>query len=156
MIALVTDEATGADTPLGCALRPRDKPYGCALTGSQGTGKTAVMAQSCADDAQDDNCCLIVLDPKRDLADKALSVIPRRRAVWILDLAAPEIGIADPRAPGRGRRRRRRGLPRHQRGRRDHGLLGPLPAPGGDRRARPRPRGEAHAHHGRPLPAAAT
>ena len=40
MIALVTDEATGADTPLGCALRPEDKPYGCALTGSQGTGKT--------------------------------------------------------------------------------------------------------------------
>jgi hypothetical protein len=93
VIALVTDEATGADTSLGCALRPEDKPYGCALTGSQGTGKTSVIAQSCADDAQDDDCCLIVLDPKRDLADKALSVIPRRRTVWILDLAAPEIGI---------------------------------------------------------------
>ena len=41
MIALVTDEATGAETPLGCALRPEDKPYGCALTGSQGTGKSS-------------------------------------------------------------------------------------------------------------------
>jgi hypothetical protein len=40
VIALVSDEATGADTPLGCALRPEDKPYGCALTGSQGTGKS--------------------------------------------------------------------------------------------------------------------
>ena len=39
MIALVTDEATGAETALGCALRAEDKPYGCALTGSQGTGK---------------------------------------------------------------------------------------------------------------------
>jgi hypothetical protein len=93
VIALVTDEATGAETPLGCALRPEDKPYGCALTGSQGTGKSSVMAASCADDAQDDGCCLIVLDPKRDLADKALSVIPRHRRVWILDLAEPEIGI---------------------------------------------------------------
>jgi hypothetical protein len=101
MIALVTDEATDAETSLGCALRPEDKPYGCALTGSQGTGKTSVMAQSCADDAQDDDCCLIVLDPKRDLADKALSVIPRRRMVWILDVAAPEIGINPLLIPGR-------------------------------------------------------
>src|SRR4051812_37456241 len=59
------------------------------------------MAQSCADDAQDDGCCLIVLDPKRDLADKALSVTPRRRTVWILDLAAPEIGINPLLIPGR-------------------------------------------------------
>jgi len=101
MIALVTDEATGAETALGCALRPEDKPYGCALTGSQGTGKTSVMAQSCADDAQDQECCLIVLDPKRDLADKALSVIPRHRRVWILDLAKPEIGINPLLIPGR-------------------------------------------------------
>ena len=101
MIALVTDESTGADTPLGCALRPEDKPYGCALTGSQGTGKTSIMAASCADDAQDPDCCLIVLDPKRDLADKALSVIPRGRCVWILDLAAPEIGINPLLIPGR-------------------------------------------------------
>jgi len=89
VIALVTDEATGAETPLGCALRSDDKPYGCALTGSQGTGKTAVMAASCADDASDDDCCLIVMDPKRDLADKALSVIPRHRRVWILDPPSP-------------------------------------------------------------------
>src|SRR3954447_18189079 len=101
MIALVTDEATGVETPLGCALRPEDKPYGCALTGSQGTGKSSVMAASCADDAQDDECCLIVLDPKRDLADKALSVIPRHRRVWILDLAEPEIGINPLLIPGR-------------------------------------------------------
>jgi hypothetical protein len=101
VIALVTDEATGADTPLGCALRPEDKPYGCALTGSQGTGKSSVMAASCADDAQDDDCCLIILDPKRDLADKALSVIPRDRRVWILDLAEPEIGINPLLIPGR-------------------------------------------------------
>ena len=56
---------------------------------------------SCADDAQDDDCCLIVLDPKRDLADKALSVIPRHRRVWILDLAEPEIGINPLLIPGR-------------------------------------------------------
>jgi len=62
---------------------------------------TSVMAQSCADDAQDQECCLIVLDPKRDLADKALSVIPRHRRVWILDLAEPEIGINPLLIPGR-------------------------------------------------------
>jgi hypothetical protein len=67
MIALVTDEATGAETRLGCAFRPQDKRYGCALTGSQGTGKSSIMAASCADDAEDRDCCLIVLDPKRDL-----------------------------------------------------------------------------------------
>src|SRR4051794_41597658 len=93
MIALVTDEATGAHTPLGCALRPEDKPYGCALTGSQGTGKTSVMARACADDAHDDGCCLIVLDPKRDLADKALSVIPPERRGWVLHPPPPASGI---------------------------------------------------------------
>ena len=62
---------------------------------------------------------------------------------------------ADPRPAGRGRRRRRRGLPGHQRGRRDHGLLGPLPATGGDRRARARARRAPDADDGRPLPVAA-
>jgi hypothetical protein len=42
-----------------------------------------------------------VLDPKRDLADKALSVIPRRRRAWILDLAEPEMGINPLLIPGR-------------------------------------------------------
>jgi hypothetical protein len=101
VIALVTDEATGAETPLGCAFRPQDKRYGCALTGSQGTGKSSIMAASCADDAEDRDCCLIVLDPKRDLADKALSVIPPQRRVWILDLAEPEMGINPLLIPGR-------------------------------------------------------
>jgi hypothetical protein len=101
VIALVTDESSGADTPLGCALRSEDKAYGCALTGSQGTGKTSVMVQSCADDAADDRCCLLVFDPKRDLADKALSVIPCHRRTWILDLADPELGINPLLIPGR-------------------------------------------------------
>ncbi len=83
--------ARAANKPI--ALHPEDKKYGVAITGAQGSGKTAILTHLVADDASDPDCAAIILDPKSDLVDKVLSVIPPWRRVWILDLGAPEFGL---------------------------------------------------------------
>src|SRR5215211_6426 len=92
--ALLRDERG----PVG--IRPGDRTAGLGLIGGQGTGKTAAMCRTVASDARDPDCALIVLDPKSDLADKALSMIPPQRTVHYLDFEAPEIGINPLIAPG--------------------------------------------------------
>jgi hypothetical protein len=92
--ALLRDERG----PVG--IRPADRTAGLGLVGGQGTGKTAAICRTVASDARDPDCVLIVLDPKSDLADKALSVIPPERIVHYLDFEAPEIGINPLLAPG--------------------------------------------------------
>jgi hypothetical protein len=77
--------------PVG--LFEADRKYGLAFIGGQGVGKTSAMARTIAIDAQDREAALIVLDPKHDLAEHALSLIPDDRAVWYMDLARPEVGF---------------------------------------------------------------
>lgn len=74
-------------------LHPEDRKYGLALIGGQGTGKTSAMARTIAIDAQDRGAAMIVLDPKHDLAQHALSLVPEDRTCWYMDLAHPEVGI---------------------------------------------------------------
>lgn len=74
-------------------LWPEDRKYGLALIGGQGTGKTSAMARTIAIDAQDREAALVVLDPKHDLAQHALDLIPDYRTCWYMDLAHPEVGI---------------------------------------------------------------
>lgn len=93
-LALVRDE----HGPLG--IRAEDKPAGLGLIGGQGTGKTSVICRSVAVDARDEDCAQIVLDPKSDAAEQALSQIPRHRTVHYLDLERPELGINPLLAPG--------------------------------------------------------
>jgi hypothetical protein len=87
------DEGLLLDERGAVGLRPAEKPLGLALVGLQGTGKTSALIASVAEDAADPDCALIVLDPKSDLAARALSVIPAGRTVWHLDFARPEFGI---------------------------------------------------------------
>jgi len=85
--ALLRDERG----PVG--LWPEDRTLGLALIGGQKTGKTSAMARTIAVDAQDRDAALVVLDPKHDLAQHALELIPEDRRVWYMDLARPEVGI---------------------------------------------------------------
>jgi hypothetical protein len=77
--------------PVGIA--PEDRKYGLAFIGGQGVGKTSGMARTIEIDARDRDAALIVLDPKHDLAELALSLVPGERTVWYMDLARPEVGI---------------------------------------------------------------
>jgi hypothetical protein len=70
-----------------------DRKYGLAFIGGQGVGKTSAMARTIEIDARDADAALIVLDPKHDLAERALSLVPPERAVWYMDLARPEVGV---------------------------------------------------------------
>ena len=84
--------------PVG--IRPEDRTAGLGLVGGQGTGKTSLMCRTIAADVVSDDCAVIVLDPKSDLARKALSTIPRERTVHYLDFGAPEVGFNPLLAPG--------------------------------------------------------
>jgi hypothetical protein len=70
-----------------------DRKYGLAFIGGQGVGKTSAMARTIEIDARNRDAALIVLDPKHDLAERALSLIPAERTVWYMDLARPEVGF---------------------------------------------------------------
>jgi hypothetical protein len=77
--------------PVG--IRAEDRKYGLAFIGGQGVGKTSAMARTIEIDARNRDAALIVLDPKHDLAERALSLIPPERTVWYMDLARPEVGF---------------------------------------------------------------
>ena len=115
--------------PVG--IRPADKTDGLGLIGGQGTGKTSVMCRTRAADAPTTDCAVIVLMPKPDDALKALSVVPPRRHGPL-----PRPRRARDRHQPAARRRRPDAVADavveafrdDQRGRRDPGLLRPLPA----------------------------
>jgi hypothetical protein len=77
--------------PVG--ILAEDRKYGLAFIGGQGVGKTSAMARTIEIDARNQDAALIVLDPKHDLAERALSLIPPERTVWYMDLARPEVGF---------------------------------------------------------------
>lgn len=74
-------------------IRPKEAPLGVGVIGMPGTGKTSLLVPMIGQLVNDRSRSAIILDPKDDLANKALSLVPRDRAVWVLDLANPEFGI---------------------------------------------------------------
>jgi hypothetical protein len=46
-----------------------------------------------AEDLRRENCAVIVLDPKGDAAEAALSLVPRERTCTLLDFAHPTCGF---------------------------------------------------------------
>jgi hypothetical protein len=102
-IARVSDAscALGADGDGLLALRDADKFSNLALLGRPGAGKTSVMLRSALADAADPNCALIILDPKGELADAALGLLPADgKPVHVISLADGEAGIDPFHVPG--------------------------------------------------------
>lgn len=91
--ALDTRIAIGRAANKWVGIHAQDKPFGAAILGMQGSGKTSLLLRTIMDDAFDPNCAMIVMDPKSDLTRTALSVIPPSRRVWFLQLANPQFGI---------------------------------------------------------------
>ncbi len=64
-----------------------------AVPGSVEQGKSSFLVASVAEDLLRDRCAVIVLDPKGDAADAALSAVPPGRTCTLVDFAKPTCGF---------------------------------------------------------------
>jgi len=64
-----------------------------AVPGAVEQGKSSYLVASVAEDLRRRRCAVIVLDPKGDAAEAAISVVPPERTCTLLDLAHPTCGF---------------------------------------------------------------
>ena len=64
-----------------------------AVPGAVEQGKTSYLVGTVAEDLRRKRCAVILLDPKGDAADAAMSLVPEDRACTLLDLAHPTCGF---------------------------------------------------------------
>jgi hypothetical protein len=64
-----------------------------AVPGTVEQGKSSYLVATIAEDLRRQRCALILLDPKGDAADAALSVVPSERICTLLDFANPTCGF---------------------------------------------------------------
>jgi hypothetical protein len=86
-------------------LHPDDRKYGVLAVGGQGSGKTSALLRLYLSDIRDPNACVIVMDPKSELARICLELTPADcpKRVWFLDLGRPLFGMSPLRlAPDKG------------------------------------------------------
>ncbi len=83
-------------------IHPDDRKYGVLAAGVQGTGKTSVLLRQFANDLMDRRAAQIVMDPKMELVQRCLEVIPPDcgKEVWYLDLGDPLFGMTPLRMHG--------------------------------------------------------
>jgi hypothetical protein len=83
-------------------IHPDDRKYGVLAAGVQGTGKTSVLLRQFVNDLMDRRAAQIVMDPKMELVQRCLEVIPPDcgKEVWYLDLGDPVFGMTPLRMHG--------------------------------------------------------
>jgi hypothetical protein len=64
-----------------------------AVPGTVEQGKSSFLVATVAEDLSRERCAVIVLDPKGDAADAAVSVVPETRTCTLLDLSHPTCGF---------------------------------------------------------------
>jgi hypothetical protein len=64
-----------------------------AVPGTVEQGKSSYLVATIAEDLRRDRCAVIVLDPKGDAAEAAVSLVPSERTCTLLDLTHPTCGF---------------------------------------------------------------
>jgi Replication-relaxation len=64
-----------------------------AVPGTVEQGKSSYLVATVAEDLRRERCAVIVLDPKGDAAEAAVSLVPEGRVCTVLDLAHPACGF---------------------------------------------------------------
>ncbi len=74
-------------------IAPRLRRQNTAVPGTVEQGKTSYLTATVAEDLLRERCAVIVLDPKGDAADAAISLVPASRTCTVLDFANPTCGF---------------------------------------------------------------
>jgi hypothetical protein len=75
------------------SISPELRKQNTAVPGTVEQGKSSYLVATVAEDVRRERCAVIVLDPKGDAADAALSVVPIGRTCTLLDFAHPTCGF---------------------------------------------------------------
>jgi hypothetical protein len=74
-------------------IHPQMRRQNTAVPGAVEQGKSSYLAATVAEDVRRERCAVIVLDPKGDAAEAAVSTVPAQRTCTLLDLAHPTCGF---------------------------------------------------------------
>jgi hypothetical protein len=75
------------------SIHPAMRRQNTAVPGAVEQGKSSYLVATVAEDLSRDRCCVIVLDPKGDAADAAVSLVPPERLCTLLDFSHPTCGF---------------------------------------------------------------
>jgi hypothetical protein len=75
------------------SIHPDLRKQNTAVPGAVEQGKTSYLIATVAEDLRRGRCAVIVLDPKGDAADAAVSLVPAGRTCTLLDFARPTCGF---------------------------------------------------------------
>jgi hypothetical protein len=75
------------------SIHPELRRQNTAVPGTVEQGKSSYLVASVAEDLRRERCSVIVLDPKGDAAEAALSAVPAGRTCTLLDFADPTCGF---------------------------------------------------------------
>ncbi|HEU0251234.1 MAG TPA: replication-relaxation family protein [Solirubrobacteraceae bacterium] len=75
------------------SIHPALRRQNTAVPGTVEQGKSSYLVATVAEDLRRERCAVILLDPKGDAADAAISVVPEERTCTLLDFAHPTCGF---------------------------------------------------------------
>jgi hypothetical protein len=75
------------------SIHPQLRRQNTAVPGTVEQGKSSYLVATVAEDLRRERCAVIVLDPKGDAADAAVSLVPPARTCTLLDFADPTCGF---------------------------------------------------------------
>ncbi len=75
------------------SIHPKLRKQNTAVPGAVEQGKTSYLIATVAEDLRRERCAVIVLDPKGDAAEAAVSLVPDERTCTLLDFSHPTCGF---------------------------------------------------------------
>ena len=75
------------------SIHPEMRKQNTAVPGTVEQGKSSYLVATVAEDLRRERCAVIVLDPKGDAAEAAVSLVPVGRTCTLLDLSRPTCGF---------------------------------------------------------------
>jgi Replication-relaxation len=75
------------------SLHPEVRRQNTAVPGAVEQGKSSYLTATVAEDLRRERCAVVVLDPKGDAAEAAVSLVPPERTCTLLDFAHPTCGF---------------------------------------------------------------